>query len=344
MLRRIAHSLGMALLCACLLPALATICAAQNESGSIVGQVSVARAGLLNQRIKVTLETRGAIVSEAWTDNEGRYAFLQLTPNIYHVMVNDERYQPYRENVAVNPIFTRTNVLNLVLVPRSAAKPDAPQPQVAGGNPYVIDKSYEKQFPKKVLKQFKAGVKEQEKGKLENAIKHFQEAIALAPDFYPAHNNLGSAYVAQAKFPEAQQAFQAVLRLNQGDTQAYFNLGNVYLLTSQFDEAKRVLEDGIRLQPQVSLGHFLLGTVLARSNQREAAERELRKAQELDPLDPQVAPRTHLELVNLYLQQQKTVEAIAELKVFLTKFPEDAMAPRVRQVLARLEGGAAPKE
>ena len=317
--------------------ALAFPAVAQQEKGAIVGQISVARSGHPPSRIKVTLETRGAVVNEVWTDDEGRYSFLFLLPNLYHVIVNDERYQPYNENVSVNPVFTHTNVLNFTLVPKPSAKPDAPQAQVSGQNPYVVDAAYAKEFPRKVIKEFEAGVKDQEKGKLDRAIKHFENALAIAPDFYPAHNNLGTLYVSRGDFARAQSEFERVLKLNQGDTQAYFNLGNVLLLTGHFEEARTILEEGIRRQPTVALGHFLLGTVLARMHQNEGAERELRKAQQIDPLFPKI----HLELVNLYLQQQRVPEAVAELRVFLTRFPDDPLAPQARQVLARLEGAAA---
>ncbi|HSE48453.1 MAG TPA: tetratricopeptide repeat protein [Terriglobales bacterium] len=324
-------ALGLFLVAGC------PLAAPQNDTGSIVGQISIARSGHPPSRIKVALEARGAVVNEVWTDDEGRYSFLFLVPNLYHVKVNDERFQPYSEDVSVNPVFTRSNILNITLIPKPPEKPAVPQPQVAGQNPYVVDASYAKEFPKKVIKEFEAGVKEQDKGKLEKAIKHFEQALTLAPDFYPAHNNLGTAYVTQGRFDLAREQFESVLKLNQGDTQAYFNLGNVFLLTENFPEARRILEEGLRRQPQVALGHFLLGTVLARTHENDAAERELRKAQELDPLNPKV----HLELVNLYLQQQKRQLAIAELHAFLTRFPDDPLAPQARAVLGRLEGSSA---
>lgn len=338
--RLASHRLWFALLGAALWPALSQPLAAQGgDYGAIVGQISVARGSFPSARVKVTLETRGMMVHQTWTDNEGRYAFLSLLPNVYHIIVDDEQYQPHRQTVIINPVISRSNVINFTLIPKPSDKPGAPQAQVSGQNPYVIDAAYAKQFNKKVIKMFEAGVKEQEKGKLDAAIKRFTGAIAMAPDFYPAHNNLGAAYLSQGRFDLAQAEFETVLKLNQGDTQAYFNLGNVFLLTNRFDEAQRTLEEGIRRQPQIALGHFLLGTVLARTKRPDEAERELRKAQELDPLNPKV----HLELVNLYLQQKKSAEAVAELNVFLTRFPSDPMAPRAREVLARLQGSPVRK-
>jgi hypothetical protein len=47
--------------------------------------------------------------------------------------------------------------------------------------------------------------------------------------------------------------------------------------------------------------------------------------------------KVHLELVNLYLAQQKKSEASAELKSFLKDSPDDPFAPKAREVLQRLE-------
>jgi regulator of sirC expression with transglutaminase-like and TPR domain len=63
------------------------------------------------------------------------------------------------------------------------------------------------------------------------------------------------------------------------------------------------------------------------------AERALRQALELDPQ----MSRVHLELVNLYLVQQKNAEATAELRSFLKDCPDDPLAPKVKEVLKKLE-------
>ncbi|HTK94246.1 MAG TPA: tetratricopeptide repeat protein [Terriglobales bacterium] len=311
--------------------------AQQGEMGSVVGQIRIARSGFPSARIQVTLQTRGAIVDQQWTDDEGKFAFYQLATNIYHVVIDDEKYEHYEEQVNVNPVLSRTSFLNPTLTPKPGVKPTDESNRVGGSNPYIVDTAaYKRQFPKQVVKEFESGVKEQDKGKLDKAVRHFQAAIAAAPDFYPAHNNLGTVYLTQKNFAGAQEEFETALRLNQSDTQAYFNLGNVFLLTQRYDDAQRVLRQGIQRLPNVALGHFLLGTALARGGQNDDAEKELRKAQELDPLVANV----HLELVNLYLKEHNDQQAIAELHVFLQRFPEDPLAPKARDLLGRLEGPA----
>jgi type IV pilus assembly protein PilF len=313
--------------------------AAQVENGAIAGQITIARGSFPPDRIEVTLQTRGIIVNQVWTDDEGKFVFRDLPTNLYHVIINDERYEPYEENVKLNPHTNPTNILTIRLTPKAPAKPDAPPPAVAGGNPYLVDLAeYEKQFPGKVVKEFEKGVKCQANGKTGDAVRHFQASLKLAPDFYPAHNNLGTIYLSQTKFAAAQGEFEAVLRLKQSDTQAYLNLGNVFLLTGHYDDCLRMVEEGLRKQPNSGFGQFLLGSVYGRMGKLPEAERALHDAILFDPS----LSRAYLELVNLYVREKRTTEAIGELKFFLKSFPADPLVPKAQQVLSRLEASVQP--
>jgi regulator of sirC expression with transglutaminase-like and TPR domain len=63
------------------------------------------------------------------------------------------------------------------------------------------------------------------------------------------------------------------------------------------------------------------------------AEKELQRSLDLDPK----LGKAHLALVNLYLRQKRNPEAVAELQAFLKLLPNDPLAPKVREVLKRLQ-------
>jgi tetratricopeptide (TPR) repeat protein len=307
------------------------------DTGNIVGQITIARGSFPPDRIEVTLQTRGIVVNQVWTDDEGKFVFYNLPGNLYHLAINDERYEPYEEGVGFDPRGGSMTIVAIRLTPKTPAKPDAPQPAVGGGNPYLVDSAdFEKQFPRKAVKEFEEGVKCQVEGKMGDAIKHFQQALKLAPDFYAAHNNLGAIYLSQSNFSAAQGEFEVALKLKQSDAQPYFNLGNVFLLTGRYDDCLRTVEEGLRRQPNSGLGRFLLGSVHARMGKLPEAERTLHEAIQFDS----ALARPHLELVNLYLRQKRTAEAISELKFFIKSYPSDPLAPKAQQVLSRLEGNA----
>ncbi len=330
--------LSPATLCLALVSFLCASATAQSDNGAIAGQITVARGSFPPDRIELTLETRGIVVNEVWTDDEGKFIFHDLPPNLYHVIVKDEKYEYYEEDVKVNPHTNPINILTIGLTPKTTARTDK-SPAATGENPYLADLAeYEKHFPRKVVKEFEKGVKCQADGKSNDAVRHFQTSLKLAPKFYPAHNNLGTIYLSQTKFAAAQEEFEAVLRLKQSDTQAYFNLGNVFLLTGHYDDSLRMVNEGLRRQPNSGLGQFLLGSVYDRMGKLREAERALHDALVIDPS----LSRAYLELVNLYLREKRTTEAIGELKFFLKSFPADPLVPKAQQVLSRLEGSVQP--
>jgi tetratricopeptide (TPR) repeat protein len=328
------------LLCLALLPpAVHQLWGQAEQVGSIIGQVRIARGSTPSEPVMVSLQSRGITITTTYTDGEGRFSVYGLPSNLYHVIINDPKYRPVEELVHFNPTLSPSTHVQVILYPLDPQKQEeaAPQPQASGGNPYLVNVAdYAKDFPKKAVAEFQKALKADQQGKTDEAIRDYRKAIEIAPNFYPAHNQLGVALLSRHDFAAAQAQFEEVLRLNQSDANAYFNLGNVFLLTDQLDDALRLLEEGLRKQPNSGLGKFLLGSAYRRAGRLPEAERALHDAIQFDA----TLSRAHLELVNLYLRQKRTPEAIGELKFFLKTFPADAMAPQARQILSRLEGPA----
>jgi Flp pilus assembly protein TadD len=318
---------------------LATSLPAQQTTGRIIGQVRILRADFPSERILVELEVRGAPMNSLYTDSEGRFGFYNLDPNPYHITINDDRYQPVRVLTVVNPLVMPTSIVEITLLPKASAQPEslAAKDRISGGNPNLVDvKDYAKKFPKPAVKEFVKGAEAERKGKRDEAIQHYQKAITLAPEFYPAHNNLGSAYISRSDFPAARQEFEQVVKLNPNDAAAYFNLANVALMTKQVPDAERFLAEGFKRQPDSALGKFLSGSLCAHSGKTQEAEHFLREAIQLDPAMAQA----RLQLVNLYLKEQRKEQAIAELRDFLKAFPDGPFSPKAKEVLQKLEAGS----
>ncbi len=278
----------------------------------------------------VTLQLHGGTLTTTYTDGEGRFAFNNVLGNSYRVLINDDRYMPVDVEVVVRPDVLSVNILQLTLVARNAKS-------TATAGPYVLSASdLTRNYPKNALKEFERGVKMESKGKADEAIGHYLNAIQQAPDFAVAHNNLGSLYVGKSDFLAAQKEFADSIRLAPGDPKAYFNMANLMLLTGKLPDAERFLQDGFRTQPDSAFGFFVQGSVLERTGKLPDAERALQRALELDPK----LTRPHLELVNLYLREERPADAIAELHKFLQQAPSDALAPKARDVLKRLEAGS----
>jgi Flp pilus assembly protein TadD len=278
-------------------------------------------------------------VDVAYSDSEGRFGFNYLLPNAYWVVVDTEGYQPVRLQVVVNPTTMQTNLVHVVLRPKTVQESRGAPDGFAGTNPDIVDVAeLKKKFPPGVIKEYEAGKKAEHHGDLETATTHYLAAIRDAPDFYPAHNNLGVRHLRKGELKAAEFEFRRVIELNSNGAQAYFNLGNVLYITKQHEEAKQTLEAGLRLAPSSAMGHYLNGSVLARLGEFKAAEEQLKTARELDPKMPQVP----ITLATLYLQTGREREAAAMFEAFLKEFPKDPMVPKVRAALAKMTQSYTP--
>lgn len=308
--------------------------------GRLIGDIRVPPGGVPNHRVLVSLEMRGTPIESVYTDDQGRFGFYSLIANEYRVTVNDDAYEPAGQTVRVDPSISPTNFVQVMLVPRKNSKKDPLPPRLSGSNPYLVDPAeYYRRFPKKTIKEFEKGVAADQQGKTVEAVAHYEKALSYSPDFYPAHNNLGSAYLSQQNFEGARSEFESALKINQNDAQAYLNLGNVFLLTQRYDEAEQKIEAGLQRRPDSAFGHFLRGSLYSRTGRPDLAEKSLANALQLDPLMSQA----HLQLVNLYMQQKRADDAIRELEAYLKAFPDTPFSPKARDLLKRLQDQGATR-
>lgn len=305
--------------------------AQQTTTGTIVGQVSVAGRGSLERRLLVRVETRGTLVSDVYTDTEGKFYVSELPSNNYQIIINEAGYQPWRSTVSVDTLINRTSLVNIQLTPTG---PGAQSKPSAGSSPYMVDLArLSRNFPKRAIDAYEEGLKADAKGNFMDAIPHYRKALEIAPDFYPARNNLASDLLANGDSEAAYPEFLRVIKENQADATSYFNLANLFLLTKRYAEAASTLQEGFRRQPESAFGHFIEGVLYSRTAKPREAEQALKVALQLDPSMGKV----HLELVNLYMQEHNEAAALQQLREFTSSFPKDPLTPKAQQLARRLE-------
>jgi tetratricopeptide (TPR) repeat protein len=227
-------------------------------------------------------------------------------------------------------------MVQFTLVPKNETSKDPSTGRTPGSNPYLIDpEEYNRHFSKKTLKEFDKGVAAEREGKADEAIEHYQKALAESPTFCPALNNLGSLYLSHQNLEAARLEFEAAVKANPNDAQAHLNLANVQMLNRNYEAASREIDAAMKRQPESAFAAFLQGSLYSHTGHPDLAEKSLQKAIELDPKMSQA----HLQLVNLYLQEKRNSDAISELEAYLKAFPDTPFSPRARDLLKRLQNG-----
>jgi tetratricopeptide (TPR) repeat protein len=289
----------------------------------------------------VVLQSRGAQVGTTYTDGEGKFVFEGLPANKYHVVIQEKGFQPLDVVVNFDPSVQHMISVYPQLVPSEEQSKTPAGSDLKGSNPAMVDPSaLLSRFPKDAKKHYEKASELQQRGKQGAAMEEYRKALAIAPDMYFARNNLGSLYLQDQQFENAEAEFRKVIATTRADANAFFNLANVCLLTKRLDEAADFIQQGMTREPQSAFGHFLLGSVMLQKGNTVEAERHLHTALETDP----GMANAHLALVNLYLREKRDADAIQELQSFLRQSPDSGFAPHARELLKRLQPNAAVQQ
>ena len=93
------------------------------------------------------------------------------------------------------------------------------------------------------------GISYKEKGELDRALKDFNKAVELSPNFAEAHNNRGNVYRNIGDLSKAFEDYNTAIQLKLDFTEAYNNRGIAYGIKGQVDRAIEDFNKAIELNP-----------------------------------------------------------------------------------------------
>jgi Tfp pilus assembly protein PilF len=314
------------------LAAVAPRALAQNN-GVVSGRVTNTQGQPLS--VMVHLLAEGDVpAGDAYSDSNGNFVFPGLNSGTYALVVEVEGYKPFRSTARLDNLIQPRAQVSVLLEP-AAGVPAGKGPTVTGtkSTSQVYAKRPAPAFDPKAVKEFDKGNKEQQRGNAAAAIEHYQRALEIDENFFPALNNLGTVLARQGKQAEAQAAFRRALEINPNDGQAYINLGHLLYDQGEFGAAVERLNQGLQRTPESAAANFLLGSAYFKLHDPDKAEPLLKRACALEPKG--MAP-AHLQLANLYLQRHDYAAAKAELENYLRINPSDPQAPAIKKTIANL--------
>jgi Tfp pilus assembly protein PilF len=122
-----------------------------------------------------------------------------------------------------------------------------------------------------------------EKGRVEEAIGRYKDAIGYDPSLAEAEFFLGLAYGDLKEYDQSAAHYERALLLDPKNAKAEFNLSNVLNAQGQHTEARRRLEHSLKLDPSMFLAHQVLGDLLASDGELDAAIAQYTEALRLRP-------------------------------------------------------------
>jgi tetratricopeptide (TPR) repeat protein len=161
-----------------------------------------------------------------------------------------------------------------------------------------------------------------ERGRRDEAIGHYLEALRLKPDYAQAHNNFGLVLASQGKYEEAINHYRQALRLKKEYSSAHNNLAIALLKTGKVEEAASHFSAAVQLKPDWAEAHSNLGNVFSTQGRFNEAVSEYMEALRLKPNQADI----HHNLAIALSRLGKLEEAIEHYTEVVRFQPESATA------------------
>ncbi|MBU2622946.1 MAG: tetratricopeptide repeat protein [Proteobacteria bacterium] len=167
------------------------------------------------------------------------------------------------------------------------------------------------------------------------AVEHFKIAVALKPDYAPARNNLGTAYLAMENWDSAIICFKEVTGDLLYATPHYplSNLGWAYYNKKEFVLAERFYKEALKIDPNFPVALRGLGlTYLAIGNPRDAVS-FFEKAVKYSPGFPELFS----DLAGTYAILKEYNKALLFYRKVVDIAPGSQLAVEARKEIARIQ-------
>ena len=147
-------------------------------------------------------------------------------------------------------------------------------------------------------------------GNIDEAEAHYRSAVASKPRFYLAQNELGFLLASQGKTVEAIDHYRLALHSNPSFAGAHRNLARALASQGKHVEAIKHLEQALLFEPNHGATHFELGVLLSSTSNLSGAIQQYRRTLELEPTHA----AAHNNLGNALLRQKCHAEAVKHFR------------------------------
>jgi len=144
------------------------------------------------------------------------------------------------------------------------------------------------------------------------AVKEYEQAIAIRPDLPGLHLELGEIYAGRTEWPQAEEQFRVETTLHPGSAQAAFRLGDALVQEGKMKEAADELRRSDSLRPNMPETLYAMGRALAGAD-ASAAEQALTSVLKIEQ-NTSLAAQADLLLASIHRKQGKSALASREME------------------------------
>jgi len=130
---------------------------------------------------------------------------------------------------------------------------------------------------------YNLGITFQELNMLEAAVKNYEKALEIQPKYAIVHNNLGIVFKELGQIHDSIRSYEKAIASQPDFPEAHNNLGNAFRENGQLDEAIKFYEKAIALNSEFSDAYNNVGIALFELGQPNDAIKFYEKALEIEP-------------------------------------------------------------
>jgi tetratricopeptide (TPR) repeat protein len=169
---------------------------------------------------------------------------------------------------------------------------------------------------------YNLGITLRELGQIDAAINSYKQALTIKPDYFGAHNNLGNIFLDLGQLDAAADHFEWAVAYKPDFADAYNNLGVVCRQREQLHDAIKNFEKAIDIKPDYIEAHSNLGHSLNLINQEDAALKCYETALAINPN----YVLAHINMGSLFQETGKIDLAIKQYEKVLAMNPNHVLA------------------
>lgn len=300
-------------------------------SGRIIGTVRTADGHSIED---ATIEARdveqGTRHVSGHTDSRGSFALYNISPGTYEVTVIAGAREA-RERVRVASTAGEATV-NFRLADPSHGEPKS------GTGSTISFAQY--QIPAKARSLKEKASQLMKQGKLDEARKKVNAALAVYPKFPEALTLRAMLQFVEGKQTEAIADFQQAIQYDASYALAYIGLGSALNSMERFNESFPILTQAERLAPDAWQAYFELARANLGREEFATALRNVNRASELQGGQQKESAELHLVRGYALLGLADNSQAAGQLEVFLAHKPNGPIADAARKALDQIHGSA----
>ncbi len=295
---------------------------------SIEGRIYYPSGHPLDRHVRVQMSSVRGGPSSILTDDNGAFRILRLAGGTYNLTVDvGSEYEPATESVQIidngaKGMPGQTVSVQIHLQYR----------EHVSNQPGVINAGLSS-IPKPAQDLYEQALASSQAGDHKKSISQLKQAIALAPEFVLALNELGMQYLRVNELQHAAESLRTALKYAPNLFIPRMNYGLVLLQQKQFAKAEVELRQALEKDDLSAPAHEYRGRSLIGLQRLDEAEKELLRAV---ALGGDQAANSHRYLGALYMERGDDTKARKELEEYLRLQPNVKDAEQIRQIIRDL--------